>query len=252
MSKPVEKPIQCHSPSKASNHTGQVKLGNFNFINPRQPNDPIKEDYWYHVKGVNSNAITRKELNGAVAIHEFIPNYPVNWIENYKSITLIASKGQHETRMALPGVKISDEMKQLFSSVETNTDLHFKVEYTTRNSITDELDAHEFNYWATLVPHKQARFKQGNDSLIHYLREQTEAIVREKYHDYLGLVGVQFEISTEGKVTNVRLKESSKNEAFDAFMMKAIRDLPSWEPAVDENGKKVVQEFEFILSLNGC
>ncbi len=253
MSKTSSQPttMHCRAAKTVSEHSTQVKQGNFNFQNPLETRS-AKQDYWYHIKGVNSNAITKKELKRAIALYEFIPDYPFNWIENYVSVSVEASKGKDIKRIKSDDITVNDEMRALFASLSANTDLHFEVKYTATNSITDELEPHEFNFNATVVPHKQAEFAYGNDSLVNYLRLKTENVVREKYHDYLGLLGVTFSISNQGEVTNVALKDSTENDAFDAFIMETVENMPDWEPAVNENGTKIAQDFEFVLRLNGC
>ena len=63
---------------------------------------------------------------------------------------------------------------------------------------------------------------------------------------------IHFTVTVEGKVSNASIIESSKDPEIDKLLLKAIRKMPDWKPAVDAEGKNVEQEFEFIVGNEGC
>ncbi|MBO6515554.1 MAG: energy transducer TonB [Bacteroidia bacterium] len=237
-SKDKEKhPVQCGGGSETESTENAIQF---------------KQDYWYHIKGINSNSCTRNDLIGVSDLADLIEFYPINWIENYVSVTVTASRGEDKTVIKTSDSRITQGIKELFAEVTPNTDIEIEVDYTSTNPISKEVESNVFRYWTTVVPQKQAQFAYGNDSLINYLRATTESTVKEKYDAYLGEVRISFFISDKGVLNQVRTTKSSGNQEFDNYLMEALQTMPEWTPATSENGKSVEQEFEFVLTLNNC
>ena len=111
----------------------------------------------------------------------------------------------------------------------------------------------DYVYYLTVIPEKEAAYASGHDALIAYLKENSKdktAIIKE---DKLQPGKVNFTITKNGTIANVKLTSTSGYTSVDKALIELITYMPEkWDPATNSKREKVDQELVFFFGLAGC
>lgn len=111
----------------------------------------------------------------------------------------------------------------------------------------------ELNYFITVIPEKEASYKEGMDALVQYLRQNSASVVANVSEDKLRAGQMMFTVDEEGDIADVKLTESSGYPAIDNAMDALIRKTSGkWKPAANADGAKVEQKLMFSFGRAGC
>jgi TonB family protein len=108
------------------------------------------------------------------------------------------------------------------------------------------------HYTATVVPEHEAEYPGGRESMRAYLKESAISKIPNASFKELQQVIILFTVDEQGRITNGRLTTTSGDSKTDALLLKALMNMPKWKPAVNSDGIKVPQDFEFIVGNGGC
>ncbi len=206
-----------------------------------------EKNLMYSVKGKHRRTITRKQLNEANSIGDLIEYYPSSWIVSYTSVKIGVIKNGKETKEFGKNNVFTKKQFQLLNSVKISDVVKIKVDYKTKNSVTEELEKSEMVINMVVVPDVGASFDGGYDTMITYLKENTSTSLQTFNFQANNGAVVCFSIDEKGKVINVNVKETSGNYEVDKELINLIKAMPAWKPAKNIKGETVIQEFEFTI-----
>ena len=211
------------------------------------------QDFALELSGLNTRSITKSELQLVNTIKDLEPGFPDSWIQSFESVQVSVQNGKHSESADGLNSTLNDDQKMLLNKVSTGDEIQFQVRYEVENSINRENSKRELQYSFTVVPATQALFPGGYEELREYIRKNAIGIAANPPNAETQLTTIQFTITTEGYVDNVRIKQSSQDEKVDDTILQSIRHMPQWTPALDEDGNKVAQHFTLnVGAALGC
>lgn len=210
------------------------------------------ERLFYSVTRKNFISISKDEFTNAQYINEIVPNYPGNWIDEYKEVAIIFTHNGIEERITGPDNKITSAQHEKLQTMQVDDNILIEVDYRTRNVITDKLEASGMKVSIGVKPATEAYYPDGYEALISYLTKNSEGKIRALKLPEVPTAVVEFTVNEKGKVTDPKLVLPSQNEKVDQLLLQLIENMPNWKPATDANGNAVSQKFEFRIGVDMC
>lgn len=249
--------LSCNSSQQNSG------ISNISVFNTKQI---LEKSIFYSVEGIYPNPLDRMTLVNAIKLDDFIQHYPHNWIESYDSVVLIAYKGEEVSKAVSSNDKLTPFQLKILSELDYTSRFEVHVFFQEINVVTKRPESKEMRRSFSIVPQKPAEFPGGREKLIDFLKERagssldlSQVPTIKVGPDSLetdGPTSVFFEINERGEAVKIKIRSTSNIPKTDSLMMKLVADMPLWIPAKDENGKEVVQGFEFLVTLSsfgsGC
>ncbi|MGB0166395.1 MAG: energy transducer TonB, partial [Luteibaculum sp.] len=149
-------------------------------------------------------------------------------------------------------LKLSDAQMQLLNNLDYGTGLKVNVDFEQKNTVTNALEVKNMEIYLNVIPHAEANFPAGKEALRMYLRDRIANSVYGKLPANFDRAVVWFSINEAGECVEINTAKSSGNEEADQILKEALRSMPKWNPARDEHGKPVIQEFNFTFGDQGC
>ncbi len=219
----------------------------FSFEETIKPNK--RNELYYYVGGKHGKTVSKETLKEATHLADIIPNYPRLWIDRYESVTISVKQDRISKSVNSKGPKLLLEQKALLSELDINSEVLIAMKYGAFNSITKELELHEMNVQFMVVPEQVAEFNGGYDALISYLKSKTGCGFNSGNNMS---AEIHFIINTKGETESVSLVYEKGNQELGPRLVEIIKGMPNWNPALDVNGIKVVQEFVFVVGNESC
>ena len=224
------------------------------FVNSKKDNKP-ELSYMVMRGSFGSNsilrtgkAITQEKLNNAKTIIDIIEGFPLNWISGYNSVTVSSSVNGKIVEEHGKDENLTVAQKELFNNASS---ILIIVQYQKENN-SGEIQNRQMNVPFVVTPEKEAEFVGGYDKMIEYLKENSLAKIDAKEFSHLPQPTISFIVSKEGNVEKVSLKETSRDEEIDQLLIKLVKNMPKWNPAINKNGQAIEQEFSLNIGQNGC
>jgi TonB family protein len=201
----------------------------------------------YEIRGMYTRPVKLETLTRAKTMADLCPGYPAaNWITQYTGTEISTTMNGKQVKAEGLNDTLSPGQINLFAATQLGNNLDFVIKYTYINSITGNNDAFEMDFTLTAVPDKEAQFIGGPAKMDIYLKKN--AINKIRIHpSAIQPITIRFTIDEKGEITNVLLQGSCSDKNTDKLILKAIRNMPPWQPAQNSNGETVKQNFEFIL-----
>lgn len=198
-------------------------------------------------KGIKKNVLTE-----AKKLSDINSGYPTSWIKECQSVEIKLKNVKGDSLLALSQSAILNrEQKKLLSKAELGDQVFFKITYFPYEKVKGKDPRYiKFNY--TLIPEKQASYPGGWDAADNFLTSQgIEVIVRQQ--DVLKQwAKFGFEIDIEGKVNSIEVDQSTGDPSYDLQIRQILEGMPSWQPAIDDEGKKIAQKYYLMVGMAGC
>lgn len=210
------------------------------------------QDLPFEVKGAYARSVRAEKLEKAVTMSDLINGYPVSWIDEYVSTSIAVVSGDHVEKAESIDDNLTPEQVSLLQSVDLGDDVVIDIAYKSKNFITKELDVRYMHYAATVIPEHEAEYPGGVESMRAYLKENAIINIPNESFKELQQVIIRFTVDEQGQVTNPRFTSTTGDSRTDNLLLKALKNMPGWKPAVDGTGKNVAQDFEFIIGNTGC
>jgi len=193
-----------------------------------------------------------QKLEKAHTLSDVIDGYPVSWIAGYISAGISIITGDQVVQAMGINDTLTTAQKELLKSAELGDEIIIDVAYTSKNFITQGVDMHTLHYTATLVPEHEAEFPGGLELMTAYLKENAMRKIPDSTFKEFQQVIIRFTIDEHGEIANARFAATSGDPKTDELLLNAINRMPKWRPAVNADGVKVKQEFEFSVGGGGC
>jgi TonB family protein len=207
----------------------------------------------YEIGGKYRRPVTKDVLNTATLISDFVDGYPVNWINDYISVIITSTNGKGDNHASGQNLNLTADQNSLLKASDIGTTISIQIRFRYPNAVTGKTEVRDGNISLTVVPFIQAAFPGGENKMKAFFAERGMDDISKEVFNSEHNVKVSFMVNADGKISNVRLTESSGDADMDISILKALKEMPLWRPASNSDGTKVKQEFEFrIYGMNGC
>ena len=223
----------------------------FNFLN--LINKPAEPDFFYDVDSRFIKTITKADLHNAKSINDIFSENETMGIESFRDVNIVILPREKEKFEKGNGDELNSSQLNLLKSTDYSTDICIEAFCKKMISETGKTEEQCFVYYITIVPEKEAVFKDGHQALIDYLKKNSKEEVASISKDKLEPGKVRFIITVDGRIGHVALESTSGYTSIDDKMVKLIQSLPGeWEPASNSKGEKVNQELVYSFGIIGC
>lgn len=213
-------------------------------------------DFIYDV-GPRFYAISKHDIANIVSFSDIIGEEHANRILSYDSLDVMIFDGDNRSDLSASsegkdGIFTPAQL-ELLRSASYSTNILVWAEYREKNKETGELRDTHWTPNITVVPHKQAKFKEGKEALKDYLRVESEPSRADVDPEKFTSAKLYFTVSVDGTIENTWLDRSSGYPEVDKVMIELIgKTKGMWDVAENVKGEKVAQELVVSFGLMGC
>ena len=196
--------------------------------------------------------LTLDTLQTAQTLDDLYPRYPSSWIRSYNSVSITTiCDGETKTLSSSNDQLTAAQIDFLKQTNDCNVEI--KINYIPENTLKYN-PAREMTFFLNMIPIYEAKYPGGFTELRAYLKTQIVDEIPKEVFDEIKMAKARFKVTTEGKVTDVRIIESSESEAINQLILKKLCNMQGWKPAETREGQRIPQEFEFYIvgTVNGC
>lgn len=214
----------------------------------------IFSDFIYEV-GPRFNAIKKSDLDKARSFSDFIGDEHANRIVSYKTLRVIILDGNKKTdrREIGNGGDFTEAQLKLLKSSKVSTNLLIWADYREKSVETGRVEDSHWTPYLTIVPEKQAFYKNGKEALKQFLKNKSETARENVDPEKLKPAKLFFTVTQNGAIENIKLDRSSNYPLVDKKMIELIKTTQGlWEPAENSEGEKIDQELVVSFGLMGC
>lgn len=196
--------------------------------------------------------VSKNQLNSAATLMDLNPRFQPSWIRDYISVEIRSSQNGQPKKSSGNSAVLSLAQKELMQGADAGSEISIKIKYIPENTLKRN-DPKEIDFSFIVQPEKDALFDGGEPGLRNYLIEKAIQQIPEGLFTGLALAAVKFSIDESGEVVEVSLFESSKDHLTDQLLLKAIAEMPCWQPAKYATGLTVKQEFALTVgNMDNC
>ena len=206
----------------------------------------------YYVKGTYDRAVKKEVMTEAKLIRDLVPGYAKNWITDIISVELLVTNNGKVMKADGKTEELNMQQKNLFNSVDLFSHIVINVKYRDENAATAKMDIREMHVSLTVIPESEAEFVGGTEKMKKYLKESAINKIDELTEKYMLNAIITFTVNEDGTIANAKISKSTGDPKTDDMLLAAINKMPKWKPAMNSNGVKVKQEFEFRVGNEGC
>lgn len=210
-------------------------------------------DLVYKVDNRFIATITRENLLQAKSIVDILPQQATHLREAYRNVRVsLIEPGPTITELG-DTEKLSPAQIQLLQSTDYTSNIRITALCKNKNAVMGDLKEDSLAYHLSIIPEKEAAFVNGYEALVDYLKENSKEKTAIIKRDKLQAGKVNFTVTKEGRIANVKLTSTSGYPAVDKTLLDLISNMPGkWNPARNAKGQKVDQELVFFFGLEGC
>lgn len=215
----------------------------------------IKPDFVYKVDNRFMTTISKEKLDKATSIIDILPKEETQTKEGYKNVrvALVGKNDKATTEIMGDNERLNPAQIELLQSTDCTSNIRITSNCKQKNPYTNKLENYSLVYYITIVPSKEAEFKEGHEALLKYLKENSKEKITIVKKEQLQPGRVKFTINREGLIANVKLESTSGYPSIDEVFVGLIKNMPQkWNPAQNAQGEKVDQELVFFFGIEGC
>ena len=209
------------------------------------------DEFVYDVNSRYMTTITKDKLFNASSVLDIVPE-DANWTNiPFETVSITVLNGNDEVREIGDKKELNEAQIKLLKSTDYSTDFYIKAR--GRNLRTEAGMMEDYVYYVTIVPEKEAEYIGGHDAFIAYLQENSKELIKNLEKNLLHPGKVEFTITKEGAIREIKLISSSGYLTIDSKMIELIKNAPGkWKPAENSEGEKVNQKLVFSYGIMGC
>ncbi|MEM9836964.1 MAG: energy transducer TonB [Bacteroidota bacterium] len=168
--------------------------------------------------------------------------YRPAWVNTYLNVKVSGWKNGQQMSVDSENDLLTAAQKSLLQSVDNGREVKVEVNYIPENNLRDNTPkVLHFNF--TIQPDHTASFPGGSPALHQYLLQRGLAEVPVTRMDPQVLAAVTFTVAASGEVIAPIVAQSAQDATIDQLLLRAVRQMPCWEPAQFADGQKVAQDF---------
>lgn len=206
----------------------------------------------FNITPTYRKAITQSEMQKAVFITDINPGFPSSWIKEYVSVELVSEFNGTTVIAEGSSINFTTEQMDLLSNTKVGSDLSFRVQYYAD---TDEVNNRELKHIAFsygVAPESMAIYNGGMEVLDQYLVDRGLNEIAKTLDGQEKTYQAMFTIDKTGTVINARMNDSTGLPDVDQAILNAIKEMEKWEPALDDKGESIAQDFVLNIGMVGC
>jgi hypothetical protein len=243
--------IKTNDPN--SSNSNDLALINSNLERTASKKNP---DLYYGVD-TRFEAYTKEDIHKAKTIYDFLTKEEAQQIAYINSVDVIIIKDNEQSRIREYGTndRLTPGQLKLLRATEHFSHFTIRTEFKEKNTENGNLEERFFGPHITVVPQKQAIYRDGKESLITYFRKNSKESMNVIKEDKLGAIKLSFIITKEGTISNVQHDAMTTGySSLDDKFIELIKNIPGpWIPAENSKGEHVDQELVFTFGpANGC
>lgn len=197
--------------------------------------------------------VSKEKLNSAKSIKDLLPADATYGMEYFQNVKVAILNGDNEIIEWGQNEILNDSQLSLLKTSGYSTDFYIRADCKHTSEFTRQVENYDLVYYVTVVPEKEAEYKDGNKELVEYLKENSIYETADIRKEDLKPGRLHFIVSKNGTVENINLESTSGNEEIDQKMEELIRSVSGyWEPVNNSKGEKTEQEFVFSFGIIGC
>ncbi len=231
----------------------QLVANNFDPLNPFTLK--LNSKLHYQVGSRFINTVKGEDLYTANTIIEILPEKATTHMKEYGSVevSLIDNEASLGASESGEDQNLNIAQKKFIQTFDYSTDFHIRAIGKRRIPNTEELRDLELTYFMTIIPEKEAKYSEGHDNLIKYLRDNSKKETADINRSNLKPGKVNFIVTKNGSIDKIELISTCGYPDLDETLVEMIHNLPgTWEPAMNAKGEKVDQKLVFSFGIEGC
>ncbi len=216
-------------------------------------NRPSNPDFFFAVGSRFMATVTKEKLHNSTSISQIIPSeadwtkYPIQFVK----VTIF----ENENEKSEPGhnLELNEAQIKMLKSIDYSDNFLFNASCVGTVDGSGNLNPCDLAYYLTLVPEKEAEYSLGEEGLLSFLRQNSEAEIVNLNSDELQSGKVYFTITSNGTVSDVTLESTCGYPIIDEIMSQLLIKAPGkWISAENSSGEKVNQKLVFSYGKVGC
>lgn len=211
-----------------------------------------KQNLSYGVRGSYVRGVIKSKLNAATTLQEVSEGFPTNWLNDYVSTEIVSTSNGKKMKASGVNGTLTGEQKKILTSADLGAEVLINIRYKSKNSATDKTEIRSMSLSVTVVPDVEADFKGGHVQMKKYFKEMVVDKISSDLVTSLRQSMVKFTVNEDGDIINARLSMSTGDQDIDRLILESVNKMPKWIPAKNSGGVKVKQDFEFVMSNDGC
>lgn len=201
--------------------------------------------------------IKKSDLDTIRSFNDIIGDKHAQRILSYQSVDIMLMINDMPSKIRIEGNdhQFNDTQLEFLKSLDYSTNLVIWADYTEKNKETGAIEVAHWTPYLTIVPEQQAQYPHGMEALKEFLiensyEERKKADVNPKTSQP---AKIYFTVTKEGRVDSIRLDRTSNYPLVDNRLMELIKLAPGqWQPAKNEQGEAVDQEYVISFGTMGC
>lgn len=196
--------------------------------------------------------VTPNELKAANTIFDLIPE-DANWEQFQIHGTTISLFEEDRVYATNESVQLNNEQKSVLTALTYTDQIVLKASSWAKKDGTLREYDHDLVYYISIVPDIEARYIDGHEELMRFLREGSKETIKKAENWKLKPGKLSFTISAEGEPTNAHLLHSCGYPEVDSTLLELVLTTTGkWFSALDAGNKPVDQELYFSFGQEGC
>ncbi|MFT4536934.1 MAG: hypothetical protein ACI9P5_004311 [Saprospiraceae bacterium] len=209
---------------------------------------------WFDVMRVYpSPTLDRDTLTAARKVVDIHKYFKSSWIREFISVEVYATVNGIKKKASSKNDILTEEQKRNMDTADVGTQISVFVNYMPENTLkNNEPKVYDFSF--LIDAETEARHSEGKNQLKQYLSEKAiSKLDNALFEGNYKLAAVKFAIDEDGQIVDAYVSNSSDDKKVDSFLLEAVCNMPSWEPAEYANGQKTKQEFVLAVgSKESC
>ncbi len=216
---------------------------------------PRLNDAFFYSIGPRFGGIKRSQLQKSFQLSDFLDPDFTHQVQSYERIELraIDQAGKYDDAVLISenGV-LSAAQWDYLKNLDYGSNFTLKIDcYETQpqgdyvfNSFTPHL---------TVIPETMARYRDGNERLLEWIREQNYPNVAGLFREDLRPAKFYLSIDASGKLVDIELDKGCGYPQIDLKLIALLKEKANeWLPARNDEGEAVAQKLVFFFGLPGC
>ncbi len=210
-------------------------------------------DFIFRIGNRFNTTVTLNQIKSAKSFLELIPEDAYSNLSNHKLVKTDTLPNNNRTAIIGDSEKINSRQKQMLNDMSVSSNFYFESYCDLNNAEGGLPEAYNLVYYITVVPEMAAQNSLGFDAINRYLRKETESLMYLVDWERLWPGKVAFTITKKGEIKRVVTESACGQKDIDQKMIELVEKMPGkWQPAKNDKGKPIAQEFVLFYGMEGC
>lgn len=195
-------------------------------------------------------SFSKEQLNAATSIAELNQHFKTSWVRTYESVAIFTTiQGKMQQSVGNSDV-LTPAQKDNLNRVDAGTEISVVVRYLPENTLKSN-DIQVFDFTFSVKPDYMASFAGGTEALMQYLQKTAIQAIPANQFQGFDMAAVKFTVNKTGNIEGASISHSTRSAEIDQILLEALRQMPTWKPAVYADGTTVQQDFVLTLGNMG-